>query len=42
MDLDTKAGDIMFLDTDPFIYFFEKHLDYSQSLEIPIVMINDL
>jgi predicted nucleic acid-binding protein len=28
MGLDLKSGDIVFLDTAPFIYFFEKHPDH--------------
>ena len=34
MDLDLKSGDIIFLDTAPFIYFFEKHPDYFPALEM--------
>jgi predicted nucleic acid-binding protein len=34
MDLDLKSGDIIFLDTAPFIYFFERHTDYFPSLEL--------
>jgi len=30
MGLDLKSGDIIFLDTAPFIYFFERHPDYFQ------------
>ena len=26
MGLDLKSGDIIFLDTAPFIYFFERHM----------------
>lgn len=33
MGLDLKSGDIIFLDTAPFIYFFEKHADYFPALE---------
>ena len=32
MDLDLKSGDIIFLDTAPFIYFFEQHPDYFPAL----------
>ena len=34
MGLDFKAGDIIFLDTAPFIYFFERHPDYFPALEM--------
>ena len=34
MDLDLKAGDIIFLDTAPFIYFFQKHPDYFPAMEM--------
>ena len=34
MDLDLKAGDIIFLDTAPFIYFFEEHPDYFPAMEM--------
>ena len=34
MDLDLKAGDIIFLDTAPFIYFFEEHPDYFPVMEM--------
>jgi predicted nucleic acid-binding protein len=34
MDLDLKPGDIIFLDTAPFIYFFEQHPDYFPALEM--------
>ncbi|MFZ0243075.1 MAG: PIN domain-containing protein [Desulfobacterales bacterium] len=33
MGLEIKAGDIIFLDTAPFIYFFERHPDYFPALE---------
>jgi predicted nucleic acid-binding protein len=33
MDLNLKSGDIIFLDTAPFIYFFEQHPDYFPALE---------
>ena len=33
MGLDLKSGDIIFLDTAPFIYFFEQHPDYFSALE---------
>ena len=33
MDLDLKAGDIIFLDTAPFMYFFEEHPDYFPPLK---------
>lgn len=33
MDLKLKSGDIVFLDTAPFIYFFEAHSDYFPALE---------
>jgi predicted nucleic acid-binding protein len=33
MGIDLKAGDIIFLDTAPFIYFFERHPDYFPVLE---------
>lgn len=32
MGLDLKANDIIFLDTAPFIYFFERHPDYYPAL----------
>lgn len=32
MGLKLKSGDIVFLDTAPFIYFFEKHPDYFRRL----------
>ncbi len=34
MGLDLKSDDIIFLDTAPFIYFFEQHPDYFPALEI--------
>ena len=34
MGLDLKADDIIFLDTAPFIYFFERHPDYFPALEM--------
>ena len=34
MDLDLKAGDIIFLDTAPFIYFFEEHPDYFPAMKM--------
>ena len=34
MGLDLKSGDIIFLDTAPFIYFFEQHPDYFPGLEL--------
>ena len=34
MGLDLKAGDIIFLDTAPFIYFFEQHPDYFPAIEM--------
>ena len=34
MGIDLKSGDIIFLDTAPFIYFFEQHPDYFSSLEM--------
>ncbi len=34
MGLDLKSDDITFLDTAPFIYFFEQHPDYFPALEI--------
>ena len=34
MGIDLKSGDIIFLDTAPFIYFFEQHPDYFPSLEM--------
>jgi predicted nucleic acid-binding protein len=34
MDLDLRAGDIIFLDTAPFIYFFEEHPDYFPAMEM--------
>ena len=33
MGLDLDVGDIIFLDTAPFIYFFEQHPDYFPALE---------
>lgn len=33
MGLDLKSDDIVFLDTAPFIYFFEQHPDYFPALE---------
>jgi len=33
MGLDLATGDIIFLDTAPFIYFFEQHPDYFPVLE---------
>ncbi len=33
MGLSLKAGDLVFLDTAPFIYFFEKHSTYFYYLE---------
>lgn len=33
MGLDLKSDDILFLDTAPFIYFFEQHPDYFPALE---------
>lgn len=33
MALKLKAGDILFFDTAPFIYFFEEHPDYFPALE---------
>jgi predicted nucleic acid-binding protein len=33
MGLDLKSGDIIFLDTAPFIYFFEQHPDYFPALK---------
>lgn len=33
MGLDLKTGDIVFIDTAPFIYFFEKQADYFPALE---------
>lgn len=33
MGLTLKSDDIIFLDTAPFIYFFERHPDYYPSLE---------
>lgn len=33
MGLDLKSVDIIFLDTAPFIYFFEQHPDYFPALE---------
>ena len=33
MGIDLKAGDIIFLDTAPFIYFFERHSDYFPVVE---------
>jgi predicted nucleic acid-binding protein len=34
MDLKLKSNDIIFLDTAPFIYFFEQHPDYFLVLEL--------
>ena len=34
MGLDLKAGDIIFLDTAPFIYFFKQHPDYFPAIEM--------
>jgi predicted nucleic acid-binding protein len=34
MGLDLKVNDILFLDTAPFIYFFERHPDYYPALEM--------
>ncbi len=34
MDLDVKTGDIIFLDTAPFIYFFEQHQNYFSAMEM--------
>lgn len=34
MGLDLKTGDIIFLDTAPFIYFFEENPDYFPALKI--------
>ena len=33
MGIDIKSGDIIFLDTAPFIYFFEQHPNYFSSLK---------
>ena len=33
MGLELRPGDIIFLDTAPFIYFFEQHPDYFPALE---------
>jgi PIN domain nuclease of toxin-antitoxin system len=33
MGIDLKSSDIIFLDTAPFIYFFEQHPDYFPALE---------
>ena len=33
MDLDIKSDDIIFLDTAPFIYFFERHSEYFPVIE---------
>ena len=33
MGIDLKSGDIIFLDTAPFIYFFEQHPDFFPSLK---------
>jgi predicted nucleic acid-binding protein len=33
MGLELKAGDIVFLDTSPFIYFFERHSTYFPYIE---------
>ena len=32
MGIDLKSGDLVFFDTAPFIYFFEKHPDYFPAL----------
>jgi predicted nucleic acid-binding protein len=34
MGLELKPNDIIFLDTAPFIYFFEQHPDYFPALEL--------
>ena len=34
MGLDLKSGDIIFLDTAPFIYFFQQHSDYFPALQM--------
>jgi predicted nucleic acid-binding protein len=34
MGLEIKSNDIIFLDTAPFIYFFEQHTDYFPALEM--------
>ncbi len=34
MGIELKSGDIIFLDTAPFIYFFEQHPDYFPSLKM--------
>ena len=34
MGLDLKSSDILFLDTAPFIYFFEQHPDYFPAIEM--------
>jgi predicted nucleic acid-binding protein len=34
MGLDLKSSDILFLDTAPFIYYFEQHPDYFPALEM--------
>jgi len=34
MGLEPKSGDMIFLDTAPFIYFFEQHPDYFPGLEL--------
>ena len=34
MGIDLKSGDIVFLDTAPFIYFFEQNPDYFPSLKM--------
>jgi predicted nucleic acid-binding protein len=34
MGIDIKPDDIIFLDTAPFIYFFEQHPDYFSSLKM--------
>ena len=39
MGLDLKSGDIIFLDTAPFIYFFEEHPDYFPALETLFVQL---
>jgi len=33
MGVELKSGDIIFLDTAPFIYFFEENPDYFQAME---------
>ena len=34
MGIELKSGDIIFLDTAPFIYFFQQHPDYFPALKI--------